>query len=82
MGLADQTRLTGNVSEQSNYHSKLQRLEDGSGVTQIVNGNSGINNSSLQALGTGIVAGSQMVVGDAVQHSKKQMPQVLFSWMS
>ncbi|XP_064969053.1 cleavage stimulating factor 64 isoform X4 [Musa acuminata AAA Group] len=76
VGLADQTRLTGNVSEQSNYHSKLQRLEDGSGVAQIVNGNSGINNSSLQALGTGIVAGSQMVVGDAVQHSKKQMPQL------
>ncbi|CAD5178563.1 unnamed protein product [Musa acuminata subsp. malaccensis] len=76
VGLADQTRLTGNVSEPSNYHSKLRRLEDGSGVTQIVNGNSGINNSSLQALGTGIVAGSQMVVGDAVQHSKKQMPQL------
>ncbi|XP_065012557.1 cleavage stimulating factor 64-like isoform X1 [Musa acuminata AAA Group] len=76
VGLADQTRLTGNVLEPSNYHSKLQRLEDGSGVTQIVNGNSGINNSSLQALGTGIVAGSQMVVGDAVQHSKKQMPQL------
>ncbi|CAL9763455.1 unnamed protein product [Musa acuminata subsp. burmannicoides] len=76
VGLADQTRLTGNVSEPSNYHSKLRRLEDGSGVTQLANGNSGINNSSLQALGTGIVAGSQMVVGDAVQHSKKQMPQL------
>ncbi|RWW21357.1 hypothetical protein GW17_00014502 [Ensete ventricosum] len=82
VGLADQTSLTGKVSELSNYHSKLQILEDLNGaVTQIVNVHSGINNSSLQALGTGIVAGSQMVVGDAVQHSEKQMPQVLLSWM-
>ncbi|KAJ8476954.1 hypothetical protein OPV22_020681 [Ensete ventricosum] len=71
---------TSSAIEDLTWHSRFSTQNLGVGLADqtslTVNVHSGINNSSLQALGTGIVAGSQMVVGDAVQHSEKQMPQL------
>ncbi|WOL11152.1 cleavage stimulating factor 64 isoform X1 [Canna indica] len=72
--IPDQTRITDNLSE-SIRPSKLQKLDGGTGTTQIMSRNPVVNNGSLQTLGSGTIGGSQ-VVADTVQHSEKQMLQL------
>lgn len=74
--LADQSRMSGNLSEQNSYPIKFQRLDEGTGAIQRVS-NSAVNTASIQKLGTSTVAMGQ-VTPDVV-HSEKSMPQVLFS---
>lgn len=76
VGLADQTRMAGNLSEQNSYPVKFQRLEDETGATQKVS-NFAVNAASLQKLGTSAVVRSQLTPD--VVHSEKPTLQVLLS---
>ncbi|XP_074576749.1 cleavage stimulating factor 64-like isoform X2 [Curcuma longa] len=72
--LADQSRMSGNLSEQNSYPIKFQRLDEGTGAIQRVS-NSAVNTASIQKLGTSTVAMGQ--VAPDVVHSEKSMPQLL-----
>lgn len=76
VGLADQNRMSNNLSEQNNYPIKFQRLEDGTGAIQRVS-NSAVNTALIEKLDLSTVARSQ--VTPDVAHSEKSTPQVLFS---
>ncbi|XP_042436125.1 cleavage stimulating factor 64-like isoform X2 [Zingiber officinale] len=74
VGFADQSRMSGNLSEQNSYPIKFQRLDDGTGAFQRVS-NSAVNTASIKKHGTSTVAMGQ-VTADVV-HSEKSMPQLL-----
>ncbi|XP_042415661.1 cleavage stimulating factor 64-like [Zingiber officinale] len=73
VGLADQTRMSGNLSEQNTYPVKFQKLEDQTGATQKVS-NPAVNAASLQKLGTSAATRSQ--VTPEIVHSQKPTLQL------
>ncbi|KAG6531717.1 hypothetical protein ZIOFF_005537 [Zingiber officinale] len=78
VGFADQSRMSGNLSEQNSYPIKFQRLDDGTGAFQRVS-NSAVNTASIKKHGTSTVAMGQ-VTADVV-HSEKSMPQICECWL-